>query len=179
MKENPSNTRPEVVRNAVWQKLLDASIVNRYFATLWARYRVKYVTVRIFLFLFAATSGFAPFVQQFPSSLQTIIGAALLFVICLDFVQNYSVKLAALKVTCQASRALEDQWGQLWFELDAGRCSLEEAWERNKQLTHELQKILQWPAEAMVKPNEEVNESCTQLAYNDAESRYATASPNN
>lgn len=114
----------DTTRNAVWQELLDAARLARYYASLADRHRKKRRAVQ-FLLMVAATSGIIGLLGLLPEFVQRAAVAAIAIVVAWDFFGDYARKAAVLHTICIECNRLASQWQKLWLEID--RPDLEDA----------------------------------------------------
>ena len=96
----------EQTRNYVWQELLDAARLVRYYEALSDRHRRNHSRVR-FLLLAAATGSIAALLDLIPESTQLFTSAWVALLVAWDFVSDYAKKAAVLHTISLECSALE------------------------------------------------------------------------
>ena len=162
------------VRNEVWLRLLDIARLVRYYAVLSDRYRRNYTIIRFLLYA-AAASGIAAFLDVLPPIAQLISGGVIALIITWDFVSDYGRKAAVLHAISLQCGELENEWQELWMDVDNGTMTNEEVIERNRQLIQRMTSVTGGVGYADIPEDQKLNEKCAAQAYQVAEDRYAAA----
>lgn len=160
------------IRNEVWQDLLDVTRLVRYYAALSDRYKRNYNIVRGLL-LIAATSGIAAFLDALPPIAQLISGVGIALIVAWDFVSDYGRKAAvshAIRLQCGE---LENEWRDLWRNVDDGTIANEEALHSNRQLLQRITSLTGNAGYADIREDHKLNETQAADAYKIMEERYA------
>ena len=161
----------EQTRHDVWQELLDAERLVRYYEVLAKRHRRWHLAIR-FSLLLAATSGVASLLKVLPQSVQLIAGLALTVLVALDFALNAAGKTAVLNLIKIECRALGNEWKNLWAGLE--HIGDDEARRENGRLARRLAEVTGWAGQAEVGDDDALNEQCEQVAYKVMSEDYAT-----
>ena len=114
----------DTTRNAVWQELLDAARLARYYASLADRHLRK-CRINRFLLMAAATCGIVGLLDPGLAFMQQAGAAAVAILVVCDFFGDFAKKAAVLHTICIECNRLESQWQDLWLEID--RPDLEDA----------------------------------------------------
>lgn len=161
----------EQTRHDVWQELLDAERLVRYYEVLAKRHRRWHLAIR-FSLLLAATSGVASLLKVLPQSVQLVAGLALTVLVALDFALNAAGKTAVLNLIKIECRALGNEWKNLWAGLE--HISDDEARRENERLAQKLAEVTGWAGQAEVGDDDALNEQCERVAYKVMSEDYAT-----
>ena len=159
-------------RNAVWQDLLDAARLVRYYDALSDRYRRNHAVVR-FLLLAAAAGGIAALLDLLPAIAQLIAGGLVALLVAWDFVSDYARKAAVLHAIGLECGELENEWRELWAEVNDSEADEAEARRRSRQLARKLLNATGWAGYADIPENRRLNEECEKAAHRVVADRYA------
>ena len=163
----------ETTRNEVWQELLDASRLVRYYSKLSDRYSRNRRIVQ-FLLMAAATGGIATLVNLLPQFIQQIAAAAVAILVAWDFFADYAKKAAVLHAICIECNRLEGEWRQLWVDID--QSNLDDAGVRRQcaSLRRRLNEVTARVGLVGVQEDAALNKQCAEDAYKVMQARYAT-----
>ena len=163
----------ETTRNEVWQELLDASRLVRYYSKLSDRHSRNRRIVQ-FLLMAAATGGIATLVDLLPQFIQQIAAAAVAILVAWDFFADYAKKAAVLHAILIECNRLEGEWGDLWVGID--RSDLDDADVRQQcvLLGARLNDVTARAGLVGVHEDAELNKKCAEDAYTVMQDRYAT-----
>ena len=160
-------------RNAVWQELLDAVRLVRYYEALSDRYRRNHWAVR-FVLLVAASSEIVALLALLPENMRQSVQLAAAGFIALtvawDFVSDYARKAAVLHAISMECSAVEIELKSLWGEIES--ISDDEAQRRNTQLMRRISDATGWAGQADIREDSELNRKCATTAYNVMEDQY-------
>ena len=112
--------RDDNLRHAVWQALLDAERLGRYYGIRAAAHRHAHRTLR-FVLLFAAVGGVTRFLDVLPEVTESISNAAGIVIIALviwDFMADYGKKAAILHAISIECGDYDLRLRSLWMSLD-------------------------------------------------------------
>ena len=161
-------------RNAVWQELLDAARLVRYYEALSDRYRRNHWAVRLVLLL-AASSEIVALLALLPEnmrqSVQLVAGGFIALTVIWDFVSDYARKAAVLHAIGMECSAVEIELKSLWSEI--GSISDNEAQRRNTQLMRRISDATGWAGQADIREDSKLNRKCATAAYKIMEDQYA------
>ena len=163
----------ETTRNEVWQELLDAARLLRYYETLSDRHRRKHRIIQVLL-MAAATSGIATVLDLMPGFTQQIAGAAVAILVVWDFNGDYARKAAVLHAISIECNRLESRWHKLWLEIDRPDLDDADALHQCEILGQRLLDITSQAGPAGVEIDAELNRTCAEDAYKVMQERYAT-----
>ena len=163
----------ETTRNEVWQELLDAARLLRYYETLSDRHRRKHRIIQVLL-MAAATSGIATVLDLMPGFTQQIAGAAVAILVVWDFNGDYAKKAAVLHAIYIECSRLESRWHKLWLEIDRPDLDDADALHQCEILGQRLLDITSEAGPAGVEIDAELNRTCAEDAYEVMRERYAT-----
>ena len=161
----------EQTRNDIWQGLLDAARMVRYYEALSERYRRRHLAHRILLLL-AAIGGMASLLEVLPRVIQLAAGLAIIALVALDFAFNLARKTSVLNLVNIECTALANEWKSLWASLE--RVSDDDARHENDRLERRLVKVTGWAGHAEVGVDDALNEKCERVAYKVMSEEYAT-----
>lgn len=161
----------EQTRNDIWQGLLDAARLDRYYEALAERYRQRHLALRILLLL-AAIGGMVSLLEVLPRVAQLVAGLAIIVLVALDFAFNLARKTSVLNLINIECTALGNEWKSLWASLD--RISDDDACCENDRLARRLVKVTGWARHAEVGVDDALNEKCERVAYKVISEEYAT-----
>ena len=160
----------EQTRNDIWQDLLDATRLVRYYEALAARHLHRHLLIRIFLLL-AVASGMASLLELLPGYFQLLAGIGATVLVVLDFALNYARKAAVLNLISIECTALENKWMDLWAKLDS--LDEDEALRETDRLSRRLAEVTGWAGHAEIREDRALNERCEEAAFGVMASRYA------
>lgn len=167
----------ETTRNAVWQELLNAARLVRYYSSLADRHRRNGRIIQ-FLLMAAATSGIAGLLDLLPAFIQQTAAAAAaaavaILVVC-DFFGDYAWKAAVLHVICIECNRIESQWQTLWLEIDRPDLEDADALRQCETLGRRLNEITGQAGLVGVAVDAQLNKTCAEDTYKVMQERYAT-----
>lgn len=162
-------------RNDVWQELLDAARLVRYYETLSDRYRRRHQGVRVVLLL-AASSAIIALLALFPENLQQwvqlIAGALIASTVIWDFVFDYARKAAVLHTLSMECGMVEIELKALWDKME--NIGDDEAQRSNTHLARRMADVTGRAGQADIQEDLELNHKCAEAAYRVMEDQYAT-----
>ena len=159
-------------RHAVWNDMLDASRMSRYAEKTESRYRMRHLSVRFGLLL-SATASVTALKDMLPDGWRMLPELAIATLIIFDFLMDYATKIAALNSARRECQSLENDWRDLWQDVDSEHSTDADIRKRNKELLARLDRAVA-PMDLLVKVNEKINVATTADAYNVTRDRYAT-----
>lgn len=162
----------ETTRNEVWQDLLDAARLSRYYQNLADRHQRRRRTIQ-FLLLAAATSGIATLQDLLPDPTQQIAAAAVAILVVWDFFGDHARKAAVLYAIRLECKRLESQWQKLWAAINRSALDDAEAIRQCEQLGQRLNEITGQAGLVGVEVDEELNRTCAEDAYKVVQERNA------
>lgn len=159
-------------RAAVWMGLLDVARVTRYAEIMEIRYRTAHRVVRFGLLL-SASASVAAVLDRLPDPWGLVSGVLIAGIIIWDLVTDYATKIAALKTTKRQCQALEDEWRELWRDVDSDRSTDAGIRERHKALLKQFHYFTA-PMDEQITVSDKVNEQSAKYAYQVMEHEYAS-----
>ncbi len=159
-------------RNAVWQDILDAARLVRYYETLADRHRFKHWLIR-FLMLAAAAGGVAALLELLPSIAQLVAGGLIALLVVWDSISDYAKKAAVLHAISLECSSLENEWRELWLDIENEATDEADARARNNRLARRMDDVTAWAGHADIRENTRLNEECEAAAYRVVVDRYA------
>ena len=163
----------DTTRNAVWQELLDAARLVRYYSSLADRHRRKQRIMQILL-MAAAISGIAALLDPLPAFMAQIAVAAIAILVTWDFFGDYARKAAVLHVICIECNRIESQWQTLWLEIDRPDLEDTDALRQCETLGRRLNEITGQAGLVGVAVDAQLNKTCAEDTYKVMQERYAT-----
>ena len=159
-------------RNEVWQQLLDAARLVRYYDSLADRNHRKDSALR-YLLLASAASGVAAVLELLPGIAQLIAGALIGLLVIWDIVVDYGRKAAVLHVIGLECQEIEGDLEKLWLEVDDADADEEDLRSKTNALGRKLTHVTSWARHVNVREHSKLNEECAAAAYQVAADRYA------
>ena len=163
----------EETRNAVWQEFLDVARLVRYYSNLSDRHRRKQWIVRVLL-LAVASSSIAALVDLLPPLTRDFAAAAVAFLVVWDTFASYEKKAVALHAICIECTRLENEWRQLWEDIDRSDLNDEEARRQCAILSQKLNEATARVNLVGVQEDAKLNQKCAKDTYEVMRARYAT-----
>ena len=160
-------------RNAVWQEILDVARLVRYYEALADRHRFRHSMIR-FLLLAAAAGGIAALLELLPPVAQLVAGGLVALLVVWDFISNYAKKAAVLHAISLECSYLENEWRELWLDINNGTTDEDDARNRNNRLARRIADVTGWAGHADIRENRKLNEKCEEAAYRVVVDQYAT-----
>ncbi len=159
-------------RHAVWNEMLDAARLSRYAERMESRYRAAQLLMRSGLLL-SATASVATLLEALPDAWHVFWNVAIAILIIWDFVMDYATKIAVLNAARRECQLLENDWHDLWQNVDAEGSTDGDIRRQNSDLARRLHRAVA-PMDVHVKVSEKINKATTADAYKVTEARYAT-----
>ena len=97
---------------------------------------------------------------------------ALTILIIFDFLMDYATKIAALNSARRECQVLENDWRDLWQDVDSEHAADADIRKRNTELLGRLDRAVA-PMDLLVKVNDKINVATTADAYRVMTARYA------
>ena len=157
------------VREEIWQNMIDAERLTRYYHKLTERYQWKRNALNFFLFLSAA-GGLSALVQIIPQYLTPFLHIGVIVCVVLEFVRNYATKAAVLYTIRRDCQELLTEWRDLWQQQEY--MDEQNLIQRNTQLSHRLDTITGRVDFIGIQEDSSLNEESTDTAYKIMEERY-------
>ncbi len=160
-------------RNEVWDQLIDATRLARYYDALASRYRQWHSIVKFFLLLFTLIAS-SSFLNLFPVFVHGTAAVALIFLITWDFTFEYAEKAAVLHTISMECSKLEVQWRELWAAANTAGAEDDSIYASNQQLIQHIIEVTGRTGYANIPPHPKINQQCTEEAYQVLQARYVT-----
>ena len=160
-------------RNEVWQELLDAARLVRYYEALSDRHRFKHSIVR-FLLLASAVGGIGALLDLLPDNAQLIAGALVALLVVWDFMADYTKKAAILHTVSKECSDLEIKWRALWRDVNREDADDVEIRNQIEQLARRALAVTGRAGDADIREDQKLNEKCAESAYEVTADRYAS-----
>lgn len=163
----------DTIRNAVWQELLDAARLVRYYASLADRHRRKRRIIQLLL-MAAAASGIVGVLDPVPAIMQPTAIAAIAILVAWDFFGDYARKVAVLHVICIECNRIETQWQTLWLEIERPDLEDADAIRQCEMLGQRLNEVTGQAGMVGIQVDAQLNKTCAEDAYKVMRERFAT-----
>lgn len=163
----------DTIRNAVWQEILDAARLARYYARLADRHRRKRRTIQLLL-MAAAASGIVGVLDPVPAIIQPTAIAAVAILVAWDFFGDYARKAAVLHVICIECNQIETQWQTLWLEIERPDLEDRDAIRQCEMLGQRLNEVTGQAGMVGIQVDARLNKTCARDAYKVVQERFAT-----
>ena len=160
------------VRNEAWYGLLEIVRLTRYYEALSDKYRRNNMIVR-FLLLAAAASGIAAMVDLLPATAQRLSSGLVALLVMWDFVSDYAKKAAILHAVSVECSTLENEWRELWVNIDSADATDESVQQINRRLSKRLTEVTSWAGHADIREDRKLNEQCEATSFKVMRDRYA------
>ena len=160
-------------RSDVWQELLDAARLVRYYEALSDRHRIKHSIVR-FLLLASAVGGIGALLDLLPDKAQLIAGALVALLVIWDFMADYAKKAAILHTISKECSDLEIKWQALWREVNRAESDDGEIRFQIEQLARRAREVTGRAGDADIRVDHKLNQKCAESAYKVTAERYAS-----
>ena len=164
------------LRHEIWQGLLDAARLVRYYESLYNRYQRWHQVVRVVLL--ASATGVIWLLagnlsDPWTDVLQPTLGVAIVLVVIVDLVGRFAEKAAVLHTISVNCSQLDNEWHQLWADCQEAEVSAADLAHRNAELSQRLTEVTSAAGEAHILDSRRLNEKCWAEACRVEELRYA------
>ena len=159
-------------RNDVWHGLLDAVRLVRYYEALSNR-NLRWRQLTRLLLLAVATSAIAALLGLLPEMAQRLVYGFVAILAAWDLTFDFAKKAAVLHQISVGCTALENEWGQLWSDVDRDDAEDAEIRRRIQQLLQRGLEVTKEAGKADIRIDPKLNESCAESAYEVIRARYA------
>ncbi len=162
-----------MLRDEIWNQLVDAERLVRYYGDL-ARYynRCRWI-LRGAILLFCMT-GITAFVESLPEWINLIVAAFLAGAVVWDAVMNYEKKAALLGIICVRCDRMLNQWRDLWNEVEREELLAEDALEEKfRHLRDDMTDVTEWATLCGISEHKRIHEKATKAAYETIQGYYA------
>ena len=162
----------DATRNAVWQEMLDAARLVRYYERMASRHQRRHLGTRLVL-LASATAGVAAVVGALPDAVRVVSGAVVALLVAWDFLADDANKAAVLDSIRRDCSEAEGELAALWGEVQADAVSDAEARRTLAGLSRRVAHATDRAGSAHVPTDERLNAECEEAAFKAMEGRYA------
>ena len=159
-------------RNDIWQDLLDANRLVRYYETLTTRYQ-RWQQVIQFLLLTIVISNLGAFVDLLPRLLQVIVAVALGLLMALDLVLKPTKKAFLLHETSNGCSLVCNEIETLWRKVETVDMNDAEVQKRLTKLSRRIQEITNRIEDANIMDSQKLNTECANATYQVLSAKYA------
>ena len=159
-------------RNAVWQEMLDAARLVRYYDSMSSRQQRWNRGVRLVL-LASATAGIAAGMNALPESFRVVSGAVIGILVAWDFLADHANKAAVLESIRRECSEVEVELAALWGEIQADSVDDSDARRILSDLARRVMRATDRAGNAHIPTNEPLNVRCEEAAFKALSERYA------
>ena len=159
-------------RNAVWQEMLDAGRLVRYYDRMARQQQQRHRAIRIVLFA-SATAGMASAIDALPEAVRIASGALVALLVAWDFLADYANRAAILGVIRGECGEVEDELHDLWGEVQSGSVDDGDTRRALSILKRRVTRVTARAGAANVSTDERLNVRCEQDAFRALSDRYA------
>ena len=152
----------EETRALVWNDLVDAARLGRYYQSLAKGYRRKQNIIHGALLL-SATAGFATLFEFMPDWAQPLSAVFVAVFVVWEAVAKYPGKVAMLESVASQCGSLETEGHDLWASASEYRIKEDRAMESHRYLSRRLDEITGWPGKLDISDDESLNGSVPQI----------------
>ena len=171
-------------RSAVWNDMLHARRLVRYYEEMSRRYRLYDSVIRWTLLISASgiTAKFASttlrpmlpeYVAAWDDSVFGVFGVFVVLAVLLDLFEEFGRKAEVLRTAGAQCSELASQWDKLWLDLNAPEADDADIRSRNAELDYRIT-LETDRADAKVRENRKVNLRCTEAADKEIRERFVT-----
>ncbi len=162
----------ETTKELLWQGLVDATHLSRYYAYLTKRHMSRQRWTRGGL-LVSAILGFSGLFEAVPIGVSVVGNVAVVIVVVIDFMHDYGPKAATLNATSIVCAKVEDQRHALWADVVEDRIEEDKAREINSQLERLISEAAVAPSYLSVELDDDLNQISYEESTEMLRSRYA------
>ena len=90
-----------------------------------------------------------------------------------DSISDYAKKAAVLHAISLECSALENEWRELWLDIENEATDEADVRARNNRLARRMDDVTAWAGHADIRENARLNEECEAAAYRVVADRYA------
>ena len=159
-------------RADVWQDLLDADRLVRYYEALANRYRLWQQVIRL-LMLTIIISNLGAFVDLLPRFLQISAAIGLALLMAWDWVLEPAKKAFVLHETSKGCSLVCNENEALWRKVDTIDMNDAEVQKELAALSIRIQEVTDRVGDAKITDNQKMNAKCTDATYRAVSEKYA------
>ena len=159
----------ELIRNAVWQGMLDAERCVGYSGLLYGRYKKVHRLITLVV-LSSALAGVGVLAAHLPVVIQHIASAVIGFLVVWDSIAGYARKSEVVGLVNSECAALVIEYQNLWLSLGHVDESADDAQAKRElaRLSEKTSKAIDRLTLAGINENQKLNQRSTEDAYEDA-----------
>ena len=154
----------EHTRNDIWYALLDIDREMRYCNKKSRSFEKKQTRIR-FVLLAASTTGVITLASELPWLFQAFVSAVLGIVVAYDFSRNFGQKSAVLNGVANDYNRLEQEWRELWYDVNHDDSTDAEIRKKNIGLQQRKSIIDARAGDNIDQLDEKMNEKCAHETY--------------
>lgn len=160
-----------MIRDEIWDQMIEAECLVRYYDALTQRYRVYHKILRAVILLSSMTA-IGALLEQFPPNVYLVIGALLAVAVVWDMLADYSAKSALLSVICMECIGLLNEWRTLWEDVNQEEINESSLRQRTRELAKRLTDVTSRAIPANIAGNKSLYEKEAEAAYQVVKDRY-------
>ena len=161
----------EETRALIWNDLVDAARLGRYYQSMAKGYRRKQYFIHGALLL-SATAGFATLFEFVPDWAQPLSAVLIAVFVVWEAVAKYPGKVATLESVASECGSLETEGHDLWASASEYRIKQDRAMESHRYLSRRLDEVTGWPGKLDITDDEKLNAECSKQSYEVLRDRY-------
>lgn len=151
-------------RDAIWNGLLDAARLDRYYSALATRFQRRHVGFNFFIAI-SSLGAATILLVEWPQWISAVLFLAVAGAVTWTHYAEYSKRATIAFVTSQRCRELSVSWRELWREQDAPAAAA-----RVSELSRQLNQI----TSVEMNIDDELNKRCAYEAYKVCEAEFAS-----
>ena len=163
----------DATRKAVWQEMLDAARLVRYYDRMASRQQRRYLGVRLVLLVSAVAGVAATATNALPEVIRVASGTVIAMLVVWDSHADYAHKTAVLDSIRRDCSEVEVELAVLWGEIQADSINDDEARRTLADLARRVTRATDRARSAHVPIDERLNVRCEEAAFQATGGRYA------
>ena len=172
MTHTSAPVRDTTLQQEIWNQLLDAERIVRYYGMLLKRYALGRWILRGVMIAAAVAGVLMLSWPNLPEVAVWIISGVLLSVTIWDAAVDYGEKAALISTVVLESNYLLDAQRKLWLEANKEDADEEDMGKKHYLICDKLTETTAWPMRINIVMNDKLNEKATIEADGEMESRY-------
>lgn len=161
-----------MMREEIWDQMVEAECLVRYYDTLTKRYRKRHMILRAFI-LFDAMLAIGFLLKPLDPIVSIVIGVLLAVAVVWDLIADYAAKIALLSVICMECMETLNEWRVLWEDVNQEEITDESFLrQRTHQLTKRMTDVTSRAIPANISGDKGLYEKEAEAAYQVVMDRY-------
>ena len=165
-----------MIREEVWDQMLEAECLVRYYDTLTKRYRNRHKWLRAFI-LFDAMLAIGFLLKPLDPIASVIVGVLLAVAVVWDVIADYASKIALLSIICMECMQVLNDLRFLWEDVDQEIVDEPTLRQRSHALTKKLTDVTSRAIPANISGPKALYEKEAEEAYQVMMDRYYVEEP--